>query len=72
MVFLCNIESNTEQAITTLVMVVSLIIAILLVFLIYHWMRYRKNVAQIGDLIDKVHAERMVMRRALYADDSGA
>ena len=56
MVFLCNIESNTEQAITTLVMVVSLIIAILLVFLIYHWMRYRKNVAQIGDLIDKVHA----------------
>ena len=72
MVFLCNIESNTEQAITTLVMVVSLIIAILLAFLIYHWMRYRKNVAQIGDLIDKIHAERMVMRRALYADDSGA
>lgn len=70
MVFLCYIESNTEQAITTLVMVVSMIIAILLALLIYQWMRYRKNASQMGDLIDKVHAERIAMRQALFADDS--
>ena len=61
-------ELESSRQMMTLLTSAFLIMAVILLILLWNWRRYKLNAQRMGNIVDKIHRERKMLRDKIYSD----